>query len=70
MNNIWIYVVEQQSKGIVIADSEYEAIEKVVESYKKHDDDICPAYVQVVKATETDGWKSDYPDMLEVVSFM
>ena len=35
-----------------------------------NDDDICPAYVQVVKATETDGWKSDCPDMLEVVSFM
>lgn len=70
MNNIWIYVVEQQAKGIVIANSEYEAIEKVVISYKKHDDDICPADVQVVKATETDGWKADCPDMLEIESLM
>ena len=33
MDNIWIYVVEEQAKGIVIANSEYEAIEKVVVSY-------------------------------------
>lgn len=70
MDNIWIYVVEQQAKGMVIASSEYEAIEKVVASYKKHDDEICPADVEVVKAIYTDGWKSDCPDMLEIVSFI
>lgn len=70
MSNIWVYVIEQQAKGIVIANSKYEAIEKVVLSYKKHNDDICPACVQVIKATETDGWKSDCSDMLEIVSFM
>lgn len=69
MNNIWVCIVEQQAKGIVISNSEYEAIEKVVASYEKHDD-ICPAYVQVVKATDTDGWKADCPEMLEIVSFM
>lgn len=70
MENIWVYIVEQQAKGIVVADNEYEAIEKIVASYKKHNDDICPAYVHVFKATETDGWKADCPDMLEVKSFM
>ena len=70
MNNIWVYVVGQQSKGIVTANSEYEAIEKVVASYKKYNDDICPSYVQVVKATDTYGWKSNCPDILEIVSFM
>ena len=68
MADIWIYVVEQQSKGIVIANSEFEAIEKVVEAYKKHNDEICPADVEVVKSTESEGWFSDCPDMLEVVS--
>lgn len=70
MNNVWVYIVEQQSKGIVYADSENEAIEKVVTSYAKHNDKIQPNCVQVYKATETEGWKSDCPDMLEIVSFV
>lgn len=69
MNNIWLYTVERQAKGIVIASSELEAIETIVASYKKHDDDICPADVQVIKATETDGWKADCPEMLEIDCF-
>ncbi len=70
MDNIWIYVVKEQAKGIVIANSEQEAIGTVVASYKKHSDDICPGCVHVVKATDTDGWKTDCPEMLEIISFM
>lgn len=68
MENIWIYEVEQQAKGIVVADSEYNAIEKVVASYKKHKDDICPADIIIVKFNKSDGWFKDSPDVLEVTN--
>lgn len=54
MDNIWIY----------------EAIEKVVDLYKKYDDEVCPANVKIVKAIYTNGWKLDCPDILEVISLM
>lgn len=64
-----VYEVEQQSKGIVIANSESEAVEKVAASYGKHGDDICPSDIKVLKAVNTDGWFKDCPDMLEVISY-
>ena len=70
MNNIWIYVAKQYAKGIVIAENELEALEKVVILYKKYNNNICSTDIQVVKATDTYGWESDCPDILEIVSFI
>lgn len=66
MDKVWKYEVDRQAIGIVFANSELDAIEKVVASYKKHNDEICPADVEVVKATESGGYFSDCPDILEV----
>lgn len=67
MNNIWLYTIKDQAKGIVIASSEREAIEKVLEAYKKHGDNICYEEVMVTHTTDADGWKCDSPDVLEAV---
>lgn len=53
------------AKGIVIADSEYEARTKIVDAYKKHgcsDSELTNLSIWKV----TDGWFDDAPDVLEI----
>ena len=70
MNKIWVYTIEidkNTRKGIVIADSEYDAIEKVVDAYKRYGFEVYPADVQAVKSIYTDGWNGNCTGLLEIV---
>lgn len=66
MQNIWVYTIINQSRGIVIASSKEETIKKIIEAYGKHHDNISESDIEVQIYYETYGWFSDVPDVLEV----
>lgn len=65
MENVWVYTIENQARGIVIANSQEEATKKVIEAYEKHHDNIDENDVEVQIYYETWGWFEDAPDVLE-----
>ena len=64
---LWKYALEQGGNGIVFADNEAEAIERVVEAYTKHggceggfSEDV------TVYPIDTNAWFADCPNVLEI----
>jgi len=64
LKELYIYKIQNYATGVVKANSENEAIEKVSSAYSKHS--ICFGNDEII-ITMTDGyWFSDSPDVLEV----
>lgn len=68
MEKMYLYEIEDESWGIVIAESKVEAETKVRNAYAKHDSDYnenTPIHIE--KATRAENkWFIDSPDVLEV----
>ena len=66
MEDIWLYEVLGISWGIVKADTEEEAEQKVREAYKKHSINF-DEYIPIIIRPKTESnWFADCPDVLEV----
>ena len=68
MNNIWRYVIEDGGAGgIVIANSEQDAKDKLITAYTKHGygEDFDFSEMIVWMANNDDGYMSDCLDVLE-----
>lgn len=68
LDKIWIYTVEDCGRGVVIADDEEEAIERVLDAYMNHYSEFDPEYavIQIGKAIENNNVFSDCPYVIEV----
>ena len=67
-DKIWIYTVEDCGRGVVIADDDEEAKEKVLNAYVSHYTEFDPEYatIQINKAVENNNVFSDCPYVIEV----
>lgn len=66
MDNIFIYDIDD-TRGIVLANTEIEAKEKVIKAYQNsgyREYDF--SGIKIYKAIESDGYLTKYPDVLEV----
>ena len=68
-DKIWIYTVEDCGRGVVIADDDEEAKEKVLNAYVSHYTEFDPEYatIQINKAVENNNVFSDCPYVIEVI---
>lgn len=68
ITNLYAYRIEVLAVGIVKADSESDAREKVKAAYLKHNDCYDPErdFIELKEITENDSWFSDNPDVVEV----
>lgn len=68
VDKIWIYTVADCGRGVVIADDEDEAKERVLNAYVNHCTEFDPehAIVKIVKALENNNVFSDCPYVIEV----
>lgn len=62
---IWKYSIEQGGTGIVFADNEIEAINKVRSAYGDHSSREGFTEEVIVKHIEN-GWFADHPDVIEL----
>lgn len=67
-DKIWIYTVKDCARGVVIADDDEEAKEKVLNAYMSHYTEFDPEYatIQINKAVENNNVFSDCPYVIEV----
>lgn len=67
-DKIWIYTVKDCGRGVVIADDDEEAKEKVLNAYVSHYTEFDPEYatIQINKAVENNNVFSDCPYVIEV----
>lgn len=68
ITNLYAYRIEELAVGIVNADSEADAREKVKAAYLKHNDcfDSERDFIELKEIAEDDSWFSDHPDVVEV----
>ena len=68
ITNLYAYRIEKLTVGIVMAESESEAREKVNAAYLKHNDcfDSEIDFIELKKIVENDSWFSDNPDVIEI----
>lgn len=69
VNKIWIYTVEYCGIGVVIADSEEEAKEKVIEAYLKHYTEFEPECTKIMIKNAVED-NNVFPDCYDVIEVM
>ena len=67
ITNLYAYRIEELTVGIVMAESESEAREKVNAAYLDHGFYDQEEYIiELKKIVENDSWFSDHPDVIEI----
>lgn len=68
ITNLYAYRIEELAVGIVNADSEADAREKVKAAYLKHNNCYNPErdVIEIKEIAEDDSWFSDHPDVIEI----
>lgn len=67
ITNLYAYRIEESIVGMVKAESESEAREKVKAAYLAHG--FCDSETDIIelkKIAENDSWFSDHPDVIEI----
>ena len=62
---VWKYILEQGGVGIVLAENESEAINKVYLAYSDHNGNE-PFGEEITVRPIENGWFLDHPDVIEV----